>query len=298
MKQYENDFPRLREASTSRLARELLSSAARDVAPRLSRQHAVVAAGVAAASLSTSGGAGATGALAATLVSGVKWLLVGFFAGAVSSVGALELSRRDAPEARQPVHTTSIDGPADHDLSRSPSASAGAPAKLLEDPTGTVTEPGVSSRGFDVPGAALPARSAQGAPAPSHSTARSRTDAVVPSRSFAPEPVEPTPGSVPKSGGNSAGGFAKQLELVDRARRAVSKRQPAEALSILDQLQREHGGGSFGPEATAIRIEALIESGNRSKAISLASRFIASHPDHPLVPRVRLLAGLPAGNAP
>jgi hypothetical protein len=49
-------------------------------------------------------------------------------------------------------------------------------------------------------------------------------------------------------------------------------------------------------EATALRIEALLRSGKRARATSLANAFLARNPKSPYAARVRALIGDGAAN--
>ncbi|HTU63581.1 MAG TPA: hypothetical protein VMF89_34195, partial [Polyangiales bacterium] len=61
---------------------------------------------------------------------------------------------------------------------------------------------------------------------------------------------------------------------------------PSRALEQLRQYQSKYAVGSFGPEAKALRIEALTKLGRTAEARSLAERFVAEHRGTPLADRV------------
>jgi outer membrane protein assembly factor BamD (BamD/ComL family) len=62
-----------------------------------------------------------------------------------------------------------------------------------------------------------------------------------------------------------------------------------EALSALDGYDASFPHGVLAQEAEAMRIDALVRSGQSSAANARASRFLALHPDSPQAPRVRAL---------
>ena len=51
--------------------------------------------------------------------------------------------------------------------------------------------------------------------------------------------------------------------------------------------------GTFRPEATVLRIEALAATGRRDEARALARDFVARHPASPLSERMARLAAAP-----
>jgi hypothetical protein len=111
----------------------------------------------------------------------------------------------------------------------------------------------------------------------------------------AAEPTEATP-SVPPPHRNRAlapsGDLRDEIALVDAARGALSAGSPQRALEILRRYQEKHPSGSFRPEATATRIEALVKLGHQDEARALATRFVAEHRGSLLATRVAELVGL------
>ena len=97
----------------------------------------------------------------------------------------------------------------------------------------------------------------------------------------------------------SSGAPSLQLELaaIERARQRQSAGDPLGALRALDAYQAAFPQGRLGIEATVLRIEALIASGQAGAARDLGSRFLAAHPTNPLGPRVRSLLGLPSNSS-
>jgi outer membrane protein assembly factor BamD (BamD/ComL family) len=77
-----------------------------------------------------------------------------------------------------------------------------------------------------------------------------------------------------------------QIALIDAARTALSTGAANRALEVLGQYQARYPAGSFRPEATALRIEALAKLGRNAEARALGERFIAEHHGSPLADRV------------
>jgi hypothetical protein len=90
-------------------------------------------------------------------------------------------------------------------------------------------------------------------------------------------------GAVPAVHSKSAPTTAKstlddEVAMVAEARQAEATGNPASAIQLLDAYDLKYPNGSLARESTEIRIQALIQEGNRPAAERLAARFIASHP--------------------
>jgi hypothetical protein len=83
-----------------------------------------------------------------------------------------------------------------------------------------------------------------------------------------------------------------EIALVDAARSAVATGADDRALALLNRYDSSYRAGTFRPETTALRIEALEHLGRTAQARTLAERFIAAHPDSPLADRVARVTGL------
>jgi len=84
-----------------------------------------------------------------------------------------------------------------------------------------------------------------------------------------------------------------EIELVDEARIAASENAFGRALEIIRRYETRYPTGSFVPEATAVKVEALVRLGRAGEARALAARFVASHRGTVLGDRVAAMAGLP-----
>ncbi len=118
-------------------------------------------------------------------------------------------------------------------------------------------------------------------------------------------PVLPAPSSIEDSGKavnaspteqrvrSPKADIAEQIALIDAAGSAVSSGPANRALGLVRQYQSKYPTGSFGPEATALKIEALTKLGRTAEARSAAERFVIQHRGTPIADRVARLAGLP-----
>jgi hypothetical protein len=96
-----------------------------------------------------------------------------------------------------------------------------------------------------------------------------------------------TPASVPP--GASADSLAVELAILERARKALVGHDPRTVLSELDHYDASSHSGILDSEASLLRIEALVQLSQRARAVELAERFLASHPDSPHAPRLHAI---------
>ncbi len=107
---------------------------------------------------------------------------------------------------------------------------------------------------------------------------------AAPSETPRPQSAPPLP-----SGARNAEKLSREVALLDEARAALGRGDAAAALAALDQRQQEIGAGMLAPEATLIRVEALLARGERGAAAALAERFWAEHPRGAHTDRLRTL---------
>jgi len=123
---------------------------------------------------------------------------------------------------------------------------------------------------------------------------------IVPVPSSAPAPA-PSAHSKPAPQARVISTLESELAALDQVRAELSRGNMTAAIAQLDQYDRQfRRGGSLGAEATRLRLEALSKAGRASEARDLASRFIESNPDNPLVDRARAYlqeAPAPRGSA-
>jgi hypothetical protein len=115
-------------------------------------------------------------------------------------------------------------------------------------------------------------------------------------------PVAPAPEAAPVArpvarvrhhapAGTAPSDLRGEIALIDAARNAVTHASCARALALLDRYEASYPTGTFRPEATVLRVEALSGLGRAAEARVLARRFMAVHPDSPLAARVSRQAG-------
>jgi hypothetical protein len=102
----------------------------------------------------------------------------------------------------------------------------------------------------------------------------------------------PTPAAPRARGQGQVAELAAQIALVDAARTALAKGRAERALSIVSDYQTDYPSGTFRPEVSAIKIEALVKLGRKAEARALAERFVKSYGPGPLAERVSRLGGL------
>lgn len=94
-----------------------------------------------------------------------------------------------------------------------------------------------------------------------------------------------------------AASLEQELELLDRARQALLSGDTTTALARLAQYDQTATRRHLGAEAALLRIQVLAASGRASEASVLASKFVAQHPNSPLVDRAKsFVQTSPRGN--
>jgi hypothetical protein len=87
--------------------------------------------------------------------------------------------------------------------------------------------------------------------------------------------------------------LADEILRLDRAKTALAAGEPAAAIELLDTYDRDAPAGALRPEAHALRIDAVLATGDREAAVGLARDFVARFPDHHLRLRYAGLASEP-----
>lgn len=94
----------------------------------------------------------------------------------------------------------------------------------------------------------------------------------------------------------SVGGFSDEPQrtslvdeqrIIESVRAAVAQGDVHGALAKLDDYDRRYSRKQFGPEALALRVQAVAAAGEFYLARSLAKDFEQRYPHHPLLPRVK-----------
>jgi hypothetical protein len=124
------------------------------------------------------------------------------------------------------------------------------------------------------------------APAPVSTPAPERT-LTRDARPTSPRSSRPAAAAPPSTAMPPATGLVEEQRRIESARAAVARGDASSALAILDDYRRAFPEGQFGPEALALRIEAVRASGDLARASALAAEFERRYPHHPLVSRVR-----------
>ena len=81
--------------------------------------------------------------------------------------------------------------------------------------------------------------------------------------------------------------IADEVALLDEARSALAGGDTTSTLRILDAHDRTFPNGVLAPEASVLRIDALVDSGDETSARAEANRFLAAHPNGPQSRHVR-----------
>ncbi len=269
-----SDSDRLVDSSESEVERMLLRSGC-ETAPREARRRAllVATAAVTASTLSAGNAAGivatraSLGAKAAS-VALAKWVVIVGLAGAGAIAGSVAIRAvREEPSARSTPQTIgAVAGPAGRGPPNvAPSALQGAPPATPSSLLGSTST-----------GAFALATSAD-----------SRAPLAVPSSG--PHPTGVNAPATPSAGASANA----ELSMLDQARSQIADGDPARALSTLDAYLRRFPNGGLSPEASVLRIEALVAAGDRPAATRAAQSLLQANPTSPYARRIRSLLEAP-----
>ena len=123
--------------------------------------------------------------------------------------------------------------------------------------------------------------------------------AVAPQPAAQPEvsplpPVEPASaqprGARSDSSASASEDLSEQIRLIEAARAGVASHDAKAALTALNSYSAKFPRGSFGQEATVLRIRALDQSGDSARATAMAKSFVARFPSSPHVARLKPIA--------
>lgn len=93
-----------------------------------------------------------------------------------------------------------------------------------------------------------------------------------------------------RSRSTSGPDLREEIRLLDLARTSIQRRQPEEALASLKIYTNRFSAGAFKQEASVLRMQALAQLGDMSRASSMAKEFVESNPNSPYVRRAARIA--------
>jgi hypothetical protein len=263
----------------------------------IAASSAIATVGAASAAKAASAGVGAAGAGAAGAatvgsVSTVKmiavWVGVGLFSGAlVSGTAATVIDAGARPEIT-PLQATTAEAPRARPAAQPDRRASGGPAAEANQPA---TEIGTSAvAAFEDTSAATADRSVANkrlAAPPAEPTSAAPTKSTTLAQGAARYDLPASDQQAPKPAGALSDELAQELASMDQARTALRSGNASAALELVSRYERSYKRPRFAPEASALRIEALIALGRRAEAARLARVFMANHPGHPLTVRLR-----------
>jgi hypothetical protein len=232
----------------------VLLRAARRRAPEGARRRAVVAATAAAAATSLAAGAAAAGA----------GVVKGGSLGSLAWIGVAGMLGVGSMAAAVAIHGYEVSPSVRADDPASPQATALPTSRAVPRPATTAV--------------------AQPPPAPAASVTAVEPEPSHPSTLA----VAPAPASSPSA---TASPMTLELAMLDQARAALANGNPAGALSILDAYAARFPHASMAPEASMLRIEALVRAGDTAAARRVADAFLAHNPQSPYASRIGSLLG-------
>jgi hypothetical protein len=105
----------------------------------------------------------------------------------------------------------------------------------------------------------------------------------------AAKPSSPLRESRPQAAQREPAGptLSDEVVALQTARIALADHDASGALAALDRYKSRFPAGRLTPEATVLRIDALVERGDRAQATALAERFESANPKSPYMEHVR-----------
>lgn len=128
-------------------------------------------------------------------------------------------------------------------------------------------------------------------PAASPAAPSPESIATVPVTKLEDLPTLDAPADSPKGAGAPAASLADEVAAIKSAKVALASGNAGLALHELDAYRARFPRGRLAQEASVVRIEALLKSGNAAAASSAADRFLSANADSPYAARVRSLLG-------
>jgi hypothetical protein len=104
-------------------------------------------------------------------------------------------------------------------------------------------------------------------------------------------PTLPDSSATDASHAVAAPSLADEVAAIKSAKSALASGNAAQSLRELDAYRSHFPHGRLTQEASVVRIEALLKSGNQAAANAAADRFLAAHADSPYAARVHSLIG-------
>jgi hypothetical protein len=255
-----------RGLDAARIERAFLDAFEDDVPPRGAKLAvmAAVGAGVSSAAAagvaSASAGARGAGIAKGTAVAALKWFGVGMLGGAAVLAPREIVSRRQAALERT-FAPVAVSNPSERSSSSPRPARAADPDDHVE-----ATAPPAPVLPKTMP--LVDPRVATGG----------REDRV-----RSPGPTTAAPAEEAWAGADDStrppSRLAAETELLDGARQALAGGNTSMAIDRLDRYQIEFPSGVLQPEATVLRVEALVKTGDRRGAAALAQRSMATLPE-------------------
>jgi hypothetical protein len=290
---------RLRDQGADEFELGLLRSAETDGPEGRAQQQLLVALGVVAVATTAAETAGAanTGASVSTGTALVttKWVVIALLAGGVG-VGALySLASVTGWHAHAPQPTAVVSPTIAGEVSSSAPAPTPAPydepaakrTQSYESPAEGVPVAGDVGRGVaSIPTAASPTKQRSATPP---SAAASNNEPQEPSSLLDPQAPASSEAESQSAPDALDPTLAAETRAIDQARSALRQRRPGDALLVLDAYASSFPNGTFEPEATALRVEALIATDNRTAAENLGQAFLRAHPKNPVARQVQSL---------
>jgi hypothetical protein len=165
------------------------------------------------------------------------------------------------------------------------------PLARSSEPAAQSLKPGRAAEVFPLPTSAPTSRAAH-ATHTQPSRLAPRSEAMPQAQS--PEAVQPLQTPQPGAPGlqpRLASALQQEVRALDGVRRALQGGRAGQALRLLDAYRDHFRSGVLKPEAAVLEVQALLETGDRRRAMVVADRVLASGPTSQHAKIVRALLG-------
>lgn len=238
-----SDPKRLLDMGADDFEREVLKSALPDRGSARAYERTLTAIAAGTAITVATAATSAASPVGASVV--LKWLGVGALLGFATAGSVSVALERSTPPAPPPAHVRSL------------------AAQVVEAPSPKLTAP--TPAPIDVePSEKIEPRAGGNDPS---AVVADPVTAPGPSTGVLPSPV------------TSSEKLLQEVKMLDRAKSALSSGNGSAALSALDEHDRSFPNGALAPEATVLRVRALVLAGNRSAALGIARNVVRANPE-------------------
>lgn len=248
--------------------RSLLRSAHDDRPSHRALERMLLGLGVELSHLSSAAASAGPGVTASSKLGGVvlaKWLLGGVALG-LATISGIEAVGRATQVAERPART-----PARQAVTRAAASSLSSPSRAAAPGPESLSSAARPEAPSKI--SSTQVREARAMPLPVAASAvpsNSARPALLATARYAPSPAEPLPAT--------ATALTEEMRLLEAARRSLASGDFRAALVALERYDRSFPTGALQPEASVLKVRALLAAGDRQGAETLGQHIVERAP--------------------